>query len=296
MIVNFLKRFFILGGFYLAGIFIVVISTIITRFCEYCPNFILYNINILYLKSTLLQTLFSFQSSSSADDLTNNAEHLAFINEMKIVEHEILTEDGYLISLQQLLPLKQNQQTRGTPILLLHGLMQCSESFLCNGSSSLAVYLANSGFNVFIGNNRGSKYSRKHSNYSSRDNYKYWDFSLDEMARFDFPAFVTAVLSFTGFGDLSIIGFSQGAAQVAVGLSMYQPLCNRIKVFIALSPALKPPAPGLCPPILWALSGANQTVLFTLFGRGALLESTEIYQRYLPVVFHINMILFVIIL
>ena len=37
------------------------------------------------------------------------------------------------------------------PILLMHALMQDSESFLCGGEHSLALYLADAGFDVWLG-------------------------------------------------------------------------------------------------------------------------------------------------
>ena len=37
------------------------------------------------------------------------------------------------------------------PVLLMHALMQDSESFLCGGEHSLAFYLANAGFDVWLG-------------------------------------------------------------------------------------------------------------------------------------------------
>ena len=45
----------------------------------------------------------------------------------------------------------------------MHGLMQDSEALLCGGSEhSLALWLAGQGYDVFLGNNRGNRYSHKH--------------------------------------------------------------------------------------------------------------------------------------
>jgi pimeloyl-ACP methyl ester carboxylesterase len=40
---------------------------------------------------------------------------------------------------------------RRPPVLLMHALMQDSEAFLCGGEHSLALFLADQGFDVWLG-------------------------------------------------------------------------------------------------------------------------------------------------
>lgn len=84
--------------------------------------------------------------------------------------------------------------------------MQDSESFLCGGHSSLACTLATAGHDVWLGNNRGNKYS---SRDQQDDCTGFWDFSIDDLARFDFPAAVDYVTQHTQSPSLAYIGFSQ---------------------------------------------------------------------------------------
>ena len=63
-------------------------------------------------------------------------------------------------------------------------------------SESLAYILADSGFDVWLGNNRGTTYSREHVNYTIHDK-EFWDFSFHEMGVYDLPAEIDYILNIT---------------------------------------------------------------------------------------------------
>lgn len=56
------------------------------------------------------------------------------------------------------------------------------------------------------GNNRGNRYSHKHVSLSPSQD-AYWNFSIDELARFDVPAMVDYVLRATGQEKLAYVGW-----------------------------------------------------------------------------------------
>jgi len=55
--------------------------------------------------------------------------------------------------------------------------------------NSLPIMLALQGYDVWIGNNRGTVFSDKNSHLPN-----YWDFSMDHFAKYDQPALINKVL------------------------------------------------------------------------------------------------------
>jgi lysosomal acid lipase/cholesteryl ester hydrolase len=53
-------------------------------------------------------------------------------------------------------------------------------------NQSLPFVLADSGFDVWLGNVRGNHYSRAHESLSP-DHHQYWSFSFDHMIQHDLP-------------------------------------------------------------------------------------------------------------
>ena len=74
-------------------------------------------------------------------------------------------------------------------VFLQHGLLASADSWVSN-EASIAFTLANKGYDVWLGNQRGTKYSRTHSwlNPDKLEDLHYWDFSFTEMGEIDAPA------------------------------------------------------------------------------------------------------------
>eukprot|EP00347_Sterkiella_histriomuscorum_P020890 403336067 len=128
-------------------------------------------------------------------------------------QHEVTTEDGYILSLfrlekvafdrlttpkldhkrqikeedenlsiEQTLDQQQSKKPKpGKPVLFIHGNNQTPENWLLHGINSPAFILGNEGYDVWLGANRGCKFSNKHTwlqhytNDSHADDY--WRFS-----------------------------------------------------------------------------------------------------------------------
>ena len=70
-----------------------------------------------------------------------------------------------------------------------HGFLDSSMLWVINGVDySPAFKLANEGFDVWLGNSRGTTYSRKHVKLDANKDRKYWDFSWAEQGKYDAPA------------------------------------------------------------------------------------------------------------
>jgi len=213
-------------------------------------------------------------------------------------EHFVTTPDGYILGLhripapsshtiskdgaddegkagvgasQQPLPLR--------PVLIIHGFMHSSEAVTIRQreSDSLPLVLREAGYDVWLGNNRGNKYSHKHIHKRPTDD-EFWDFSMDDMARYDLPTMIECVLSRTGAPSLTLIGFSQGTAQAFAYLSSH--MTTKVNLFIALAPVIVPR--GFANSVVDAVARARPDFIFLLFGKRQLLPFTLFWRNNLP--------------
>ncbi|XP_007444422.2 putative lysosomal acid lipase/cholesteryl ester hydrolase, partial [Python bivittatus] len=121
-------------------------------------------------------------------------------------------------------------------VLLVHGFMAEGRCWIANlPSNSLGFFLADAGYDVWIINNRGTIWSRRHQEFSI-DQQEFWEFSFHEMAIYDIPATINFILQKTKQDCLYYIGHSQGAALGFVAFSVLPYLSERIKLFIGLTP------------------------------------------------------------
>ncbi|NWX92945.1 LIPM Lipase, partial [Nothoprocta pentlandii] len=154
-------------------------------------------------------------------------------------EHEVLTDDGYFLSMNRIPYGREDAGNRGLklPVLLQHGLFLDGTSWISNfPSTSLAFILADAGYDVWLGNSRGNSWSRRHMNLST-DQEEFWDFSFHEMAIYDLPAMINFILQKTGQQKLYYIGHSQGSSIGFIAFSALPQMAEKIKMFFALAPA-----------------------------------------------------------
>lgn len=117
----------------------------------------------------------------------------------------------------------------------------------------MALILADAGFDVWLANTRGNKYSKDHQDddaarpqkksarsSSKSERHNFWRFSIDHLAKYDVPAVVDYILGRTGRSSLSYVGYSQGTTQIFAALSLNDELNHKIDMVIALAPALRP--------------------------------------------------------
>lgn len=123
-------------------------------------------------------------------------------------------------------------------MFIQHGLTADSGCWFHSGAKSIPFILAEKGFNVFLGNNRGARYSRKHKTLDpTRDPKKYFDYSFYELGKYDAPAQIDFVRQLTGKDKIGYIGHSQGTTQMFSALSLnHGDLNSKINSFIALAP------------------------------------------------------------
>lgn len=150
-------------------------------------------------------------------------------------EHTVTTQDGYILSMQRI-PEGRSGKTPGNrpPVLLQHGLLMDGITWLLlPPDQSLAFLLADNGFDVWLANTRGTKYSRGHASLSPNDP-AYWDWSWDELVAYDLPATVQYVHDQAG-EKLHYVGHSLGTLIALAAFSKDQ-LVNMLRSAALLSP------------------------------------------------------------
>ncbi|XP_047996325.1 lipase 1-like [Leguminivora glycinivorella] len=187
------------------------------------------------LSVVMFLTIVSVSSSvlsekSTSGDAALNFTELGFKYGHSVEEHDVVTEDGYILTLFHI-----PGKTKG-PVLLMHGLFDSADTFIIRGNLSLIITLANKGYDVWVGNTRGNKYGRRHKYLDPDAGPKFWDFSFHEAGYYDLAALVDFVIESTGDKSIRTIGHSQGTAIHFVLLSTRPEYNKKIKGFIALAP------------------------------------------------------------
>jgi lysosomal acid lipase/cholesteryl ester hydrolase len=155
-------------------------------------------------------------------------------NGFKCQIHEFDTKDGYILTTHRVLPKTRN---KSMPVLMLHGIFASSGDFIVSGKESPGLFLANNGYDVWVGNVRGNRYSLKHKNMTIKDS-KFWDFSFHEIGLFDVRAMIDNILKITKSKKLIYIGHSQGGVSALVLLSLYPEYNQKISQLHLISPAV----------------------------------------------------------
>eukprot|EP01105_Mastigella_eilhardi_P006422 TRINITY_DN17_c0_g2_i1.p1 TRINITY_DN17_c0_g2~~TRINITY_DN17_c0_g2_i1.p1 ORF type:complete len:480 (-),score=122.19 TRINITY_DN17_c0_g2_i1:61-1500(-) len=151
--------------------------------------------------------------------------------------YSVATEDGYFLGLFRIpYGIAGPSSERKPAVLLQHGVLDNAETWVLNWpKESLSYILADLGYDVWLGNNRGDQYSLNHATLNTNDT-EFWNFSFDEMALFDLPAILDFVCNITGFDKIPMVGHSQGTSQVLAGLASSPHLASRLTAAALLAP------------------------------------------------------------
>ena len=218
---------------------------------------------ILFLSMVIVAKI-AFKLTHVKCDENRSVDEIVCNRGFRLESHSVQTSDGYILTLYHIInPYLPREQVKKKPVLLMHGMGTHGFFWLLNdelgsdwrqlidpkdprydsksnGGShdSLGFELARRGYDVWIGNQRGNRFSQRHVLLSKNDS-NFWNFSMDEIALFDLPALIHYILSMTKNETLAYVGFSQGA-NLMLALMSSQPKYNEVvKPFICMSPVVK---------------------------------------------------------
>ncbi|XP_069364913.1 lipase 3-like [Maniola hyperantus] len=117
----------------------------------------------------------------------------------QVETHTVLTPDGYILSIHRILSTSTNTTSGKYKIAILsHGLLGSSIDWILLGPRKALPYLlSDAGYDVWLPNFRGNKYSRSHMTKVA-DSAEFWNFSWHEIGLFDIPAVIDYVRETTG--------------------------------------------------------------------------------------------------
>ncbi|CAK1590789.1 unnamed protein product [Parnassius mnemosyne] len=156
-------------------------------------------------------------------------------------EHTVITEDGYILSVFRISKGKNCRgRIRQPPVLLMHGLLQSSDSWLDAGpSAGLAFLISDACYDLWVGNVRGTYYGRRNVRLNPDTDAQFWNFDTHDMGKLDVPAIIDYILNETGSSKINYVGFSQGARIFFIMCSETSGYCDKITVSINLAPAVR---------------------------------------------------------
>ncbi|KAL6438007.1 hypothetical protein ACFW04_004350 [Cataglyphis niger] len=154
-------------------------------------------------------------------------------------QHTVTTSDGYTLELHRITGRanSSDSQMQKPVAFVMHGLL-CSSAIwvLAGPGKGLGFILSDEGYDVWLGNARGTLYSREHTNSSCIKKKNYWDFSWHEIGIYDLPAMIDHVLETTGQEKLFYLGHSQGTTSFFVMATEVPEYQDKIKAMFAMAP------------------------------------------------------------
>ncbi|CAH0397617.1 unnamed protein product [Chilo suppressalis] len=156
-----------------------------------------------------------------------------------VERHYVHTSDGYILQVYRI-PHGRAETNRiegkKKAVVLFHGLTGSCDNYLIMGpKKSLAYYLADVGYDVWLANLRGNFYT-SHTKLTRKDP-AFWDYSFDEHGKYDAPVIIDKILEETGLSRVLYIGHSMGCTTFLTMLAQRPEYNDKLVAFVGLGPA-----------------------------------------------------------
>eukprot|EP00768_Dysnectes_brevis_P005277 gnl/Dysnectes_brevis/377_a419_4777.p1 GENE.gnl/Dysnectes_brevis/377_a419_4777~~gnl/Dysnectes_brevis/377_a419_4777.p1 ORF type:complete len:439 (+),score=115.29 gnl/Dysnectes_brevis/377_a419_4777:55-1371(+) len=223
-----------------------------------------------------IQDIFSSSDLPGLEPFKYTPQQYVEMQGFQLLEFSIVTEDDYILTLWRLVEIGEptfNLSSR-PPLLLVHGILENGMTWIYNNRSTSPGYqFHDEGFDVWIINCRGTTFSQHHQ-YLDYHEDEYWNYSFDEIAHFDIPCALDALLEHSEWDQAQIVAFSQGSSATIAALS--SPQLSLLDTSKLSGTALLCPVTRFQDPtfegvgILTLLpEGITQDLIYEIFGVGA---------------------------
>ncbi|XP_069683472.1 lipase 3-like [Periplaneta americana] len=154
-----------------------------------------------------------------------------------VESYKVITADNYILAMHRISGSPKAGKCERKPVVFLqHGMLGSSADWVILGpEKSLGYLLADQCYDVWLGNSRGNRYSRKHRTLSTED-FNFWDFSWHEMGLYDLPAEIDYILKKTHKKQLFYVGHSMGTTMFYVLMSRRPEYNNKVVHMTSLAP------------------------------------------------------------
>lgn len=179
---------------------------------------------LILLAFNVVCSQYSQRSPSKDPDNGKNTQEMAINHGYPCENFTVTTQDGYILLLFRIpgprgSSLEDSRLAKRQPVILQHGLIDSSDTWLLNGNPALAYMMADAGLDVWLPNFRGNDYSRSHVSLDPDKDKKFWEFSVDEVIHFDLQAIFDFIISKTGMNKVSYVGHSMGGGSLLAACS-----------------------------------------------------------------------------
>uniref|UniRef100_A0A8D0HPB3 Lipase n=1 Tax=Sphenodon punctatus TaxID=8508 RepID=A0A8D0HPB3_SPHPU len=220
----------------------------------------------------LLMVAYLLQGILHSEEFTEIIQYNGYPSEEYFVE----TEDGYILAIYRIPYGRNNCGRPKTAVFLQHAVLGDATHWISNlSNNSLGFILADAGYDVWLGNSRGNTWSTKHKTTDPQEQ-KFWEFSFDEMGKYDLPAAVYFILNKTEQEQMYYVAHSEGTATGFVALSTRTELAQKIKMFFALAPVA---TITFAQTPMVKMATLPETLLRVMFGSKGVFHQNKVLKR-----------------
>ncbi|XP_048526593.1 lipase 3 [Dendroctonus ponderosae] len=208
---------------------ILLVACVVLVRCQKRPNNVCPNFRDYFNMANNSNCWYDFAAEMTVPEIIRNTGY-------PIITYKVRTQDDFHLTVFRIPGVNPTKP----PIFMLHGVQSTSGMFVGLGKRSIAFQLADAGYDVWLGNYRGTEYSEGHQSLNVTQK-EFWDHSVDEIAKYDVPAMLQLVQYHSGAkGKTVYIGHSL-ASSVAMMFASERPAFaeSLVSLFIFVGPAYK---------------------------------------------------------